>query len=250
MAAVVASLAAFLTAGIPANLATRDREPAEVQQGAGRAEDADWSSSTNDEPFEVGLSAFEALAIRPELNLVRKAHLQTSASVCPSVVKHAIGCSLSGGAERKAVITAASPPRRVRFHLERITEHEVTPYSEVYGVHPREFNFGREVVGPASFIGDENCESDDSSEEDDVLNLCRFRRKYRKLREVKRRPKGRSGLPRHGVVVLCILGFLVQAFFTQEIFSKTKGNHSFSFESVRSFVLDAYLSDPTARITL
>jgi len=51
--------------------------------------------------------------------------------------------------------TCASPPvetvpavplpveRRVRFDLEPASVHEVTPYAELYGVHPRDFVFGR-----------------------------------------------------------------------------------------------------------
>eukprot|EP00929_Paragymnodinium_shiwhaense_P121971 TRINITY_DN94452_c0_g1_i1.p1 TRINITY_DN94452_c0_g1~~TRINITY_DN94452_c0_g1_i1.p1 ORF type:complete len:273 (+),score=41.70 TRINITY_DN94452_c0_g1_i1:112-930(+) len=36
--------------------------------------------------------------------------------------------------------------RAVRFDLELNTEHEITPYSEVYGLHPRDFHFTK---GPA-----------------------------------------------------------------------------------------------------
>ena len=34
-------------------------------------------------------------------------------------------------------------PRHVAFDLERTEVHEVTPYNEIYGLHPREFVFGR-----------------------------------------------------------------------------------------------------------
>lgn len=33
--------------------------------------------------------------------------------------------------------------RRVRFDLEPASVHEVTPYAELYGVHPRDFVFGK-----------------------------------------------------------------------------------------------------------
>jgi len=35
--------------------------------------------------------------------------------------------------------------RSVQFDLEAITLHEITPYAEVYGLHPNEFNFGRDT---------------------------------------------------------------------------------------------------------
>lgn len=40
---------------------------------------------------------------------------------------------------------AASAParRRVRFDLEAATLHEITPYAEIYGVHPRLFDFDK-----------------------------------------------------------------------------------------------------------
>mmetsp|Transcript_72549 Transcript_72549/g.132605 ORF Transcript_72549/g.132605 Transcript_72549/m.132605 type:complete len:250 (-) Transcript_72549:31-780(-) len=82
--------------------------------------------------------------------------------------------------------TPAPPARRVRFDLAGSTTHEVTPYSEVYGMHPRDFNFGRIFPAPAAGLCDKNnidswiirtkakvredlvCgDSDDSDEEDD-----------------------------------------------------------------------------------
>lgn len=46
------------------------------------------------------------------------------------------------------VATASPPPavqegRRVKFDLDANSVHEITPYSEIYGVHPRDFVFGR-----------------------------------------------------------------------------------------------------------
>lgn len=43
---------------------------------------------------------------------------------------------------RQPLVTSPSP-RRVCFDLEANTIHEVTPYEELYGLHPREFVFGR-----------------------------------------------------------------------------------------------------------
>lgn len=43
---------------------------------------------------------------------------------------------------RHPLVTNPSP-RRVRFDFGASTIHEVMPYNEVYGLHPREFVFGR-----------------------------------------------------------------------------------------------------------
>jgi len=49
-------------------------------------------------------------------------------------------------------------PRRVTFNLDASTEHDVIPYSEVYGLHPRDFVFDRHFAfvpaeGPFGFVG-------------------------------------------------------------------------------------------------
>lgn len=48
--------------------------------------------------------------------------------------------------------------RRVTFDLDASTEHDVIPYSEVYGLHPRDFVFDRHFAfvpaeGPFGFVG-------------------------------------------------------------------------------------------------
>mmetsp|Transcript_16822 Transcript_16822/g.37978 ORF Transcript_16822/g.37978 Transcript_16822/m.37978 type:complete len:241 (-) Transcript_16822:134-856(-) len=71
-----------------------------------------------------------------------------------------------------------TPRRRsVRFDLEAATTHEVVPYAEVYGVHPREFVFGRRFymipatcsnrpgAGVAASSEDSDSSDNDSEEE-------------------------------------------------------------------------------------
>lgn len=49
-----------------------------------------------------------------------------------------------GLATRKRRCTKDGAPRRsVKFDLSRNSAYEITPYSEIYGLHPREFVFGR-----------------------------------------------------------------------------------------------------------
>lgn len=68
--------------------------------------------------------------------------------------------------------------RRVKFNEDLNTEHEVTPYAEVYGRHPREFVFDRDFqmveAAPGGFVslnatapGDD--EDDEEDEEDPAL---------------------------------------------------------------------------------
>jgi len=59
------------------------------------------------------------------------------------------------------------PQQCVRFNLGESSVHEVTPYSEIYGLHPREFVFDRHAYlvpakGPFGFVG--VCSSDHSDE--------------------------------------------------------------------------------------
>jgi len=60
--------------------------------------------------------------------------------------------------------------RRVTFDLDASTEHDVIPYSEVYGLHPRDFVFDRNFAfvpaeGPFGFVGlPTNDDTDDESE--------------------------------------------------------------------------------------
>lgn len=65
-----------------------------------------------------------------------------SARADPTPAKYALdpvppGCVQSPGAPR-------GPMRKVRFDMAAVKVHEVIPYSEVYGVHPRDFAFERD----------------------------------------------------------------------------------------------------------
>jgi hypothetical protein len=72
---------------------------------------------------------------------------------------------------------SAVPAKRVRFDL-AVAVHEITPYAEIYGIHPREFVFGRGFyMIPATHsvflpqpavlgcLDDEEDEAEDSDEE-------------------------------------------------------------------------------------
>jgi len=54
----------------------------------------------------------------------------------------------------------------VTFALDLNTEHEVTAYSEVYGIHPRNFDFDKRSDPPSwCFVGDAGSDSEDSDSE-------------------------------------------------------------------------------------
>lgn len=108
--------------------------------------------------------------------------------------------------------------RRVHFDLTKCTEHEVTPYSEVYGIHPRDFDFGRGLPAPVPCFVDPHAkplpearmiavdlDSDDEEE-------CAFRGRGRAKA---RHALGLRQVPRHLWVVLCVGCFLVRAFGTE-----------------------------------
>jgi len=92
-----------------------------------------------------------------------------------------------------------SKARKVRFNLSKNTVHEITPYAEVYGMHPRLLGIqpGWDCLRPLD-TGD--C---DSEEEDDVL--CQS------FASLLRCPKTRFA-PRAAWPVLIVTCFLLRAF--------------------------------------
>lgn len=65
----------------------------------------------------------------------------------------------------KTAVQEKACKRRVSFDFQGITYHDVTPYSEVYGVHPRELCFHKYDTEPSwSFIADPDAADVDESE--------------------------------------------------------------------------------------
>lgn len=79
--------------------------------------------------------------------------------------------------------------RRVRFDLDAVTLHEIPPYSEIYGVHPRTFVFDhrsrRVPAAPSGFVSlrsvldgdEEEFDENASSSEEDFPRCCVQRRR-------------------------------------------------------------------------
>jgi len=82
------------------------------------------------------------------------------------------GCVASGSLDSSAGRVPLSPKGggRVWFDLSSSTVHEIIPYSEIYGKHPREFVFDRHscmvpAVGPYGFVGFAGTSDEDEEEE-------------------------------------------------------------------------------------
>lgn len=114
------------------------------------------------QPEDAAAAAAHALLERMRLRALAKG--ERDPGVSPPTRRGAPpGLSpLLGSKLPRSASASPSPPyrsgRRVRFNLTACTTHEVTPYSEVYGVHPREFVFDRHFYmvpagGTFGFVG-------------------------------------------------------------------------------------------------
>lgn len=249
MAAVVSSLAAFLIGygvpGIPGvgggqGLVARDRSGAEHELGAGECEcpnSAVWGQARQAAGLEVATTLGRALAPR---------QAQSSAALTAKAASDARSCDLDFTAAAAEGVLCKQPPprvharsalrprrprnksgsgdhaiRRVRFDLSKKTVHEVTPYAEVYGVHPRDFDFGNHNPRPGAsrrlraaptdawrFVDPSGgAGGDEDSEDEEEL----VRAKYRIL--------GLRRAPRHLWFSACVLCFLLRM-FGSEVFSE------------------------------
>lgn len=84
----------------------------------------------------------------------------------------------TGDVSSRSKAQAPPPRRRAHFDLSANTEHDVTPYSEVYGIHPRDFHFGQN----GEHIPLTRKRADDSDEEDDDFESLSDRLRHRVLR--------------------------------------------------------------------
>lgn len=55
--------------------------------------------------------------------------------------------------------------RSVSFDLEAVSEHEVTPYAEIYGLHPSDFQFASD--GFVMLLTDADCSDEDEDDSED-----------------------------------------------------------------------------------
>eukprot|EP00444_Apocalathium_aciculiferum_P025523 CAMPEP_0183436156 /NCGR_PEP_ID=MMETSP0370-20130417/69082_1 /TAXON_ID=268820 /ORGANISM="Peridinium aciculiferum, Strain PAER-2" /LENGTH=240 /DNA_ID=CAMNT_0025623503 /DNA_START=45 /DNA_END=767 /DNA_ORIENTATION=+ len=224
MAAVVTSLVAFWAGAGPGfpgssliSLITRNAGEHESEIGAGeRRHRSDvWSSSRRDGGLEIIAAVVNPLVFKPEPS-VSKAADAGSPKPAPtpwacSVVDD--GSSLdkrqprvAPGALRSPQAAVCSNPRSVQFDLSKNTEHGIQPYSEVYGMHPRDFNFGRGRHVPSACFVDSTCdyESDDD-DDDDERAMGPWRAKAQRVLSLR-------SVPRHIVFAACVMCFLLRAF--------------------------------------
>uniref|UniRef100_A0A7S4SF67 Uncharacterized protein n=1 Tax=Alexandrium monilatum TaxID=311494 RepID=A0A7S4SF67_9DINO len=225
MAAVVASLAAFVAGcGLPALPVPRGPNQDGNLSGEGDlSTSVAWCSAHRQAQLCKAATA-TAIGAAPAPSPVAE----------PSSAKEAAEASTAGlqdaNAEGPGGITAVLKERpgallkaprvrrsqsgafRVSFDLGKCTVHEVTPYAEVYGVHPREFNFARGRPAPAACFADvrtssQGAEDDgsDSEEEDEEAGLGALRARAQKLLRV-------ESIPWPVWSVALVLSFLVHAF--------------------------------------
>lgn len=78
--------------------------------------------------------------------------------------------------EAPQVLPAERKQRSVSFDLEAGSEHEVTPYAEIYGLHPSEFMFERNgfimLVTDGDFSDEDEGDSEDDEEDDEYMEDC------------------------------------------------------------------------------
>lgn len=233
MAAVVASLAGiFVGCSLPVQpgsgrggRAFVTGDPAEERDlgGGGDGRSDVWSQSRQTASLGIAAEFAEALTIKSDVLKV------VATQACPHEEPLAVvpiapalvparpvlkrGASDEAGAGK--VDGVASSARRVHFDLTKLTEHEITPYSEVYnGVHPRDFNFGKGLPAPFTCFVDPRAKAlpawrgvngyDSDDEEDEDGGIRRARAKGRRVLGF--------GIPQHMWVALCLLCFMVRAF--------------------------------------
>lgn len=243
MAAVLASLAAFLAGcglpGLPGfgggGFVARDPTQ-EHELGGGDRAGTVWVPNRQVTGLDVAAAVAKVLARKSAGAATVAAEPRPAAAgacalsqaepppvsrtVAPPALDGSGPPAARGGLRKRGPAPAeGAAVRRVRFDLEKCTEHEVVPYAEVYGIHPRDFDFGRGRVSPRAarfapdgarpagrgrgWDGDEG--SSDSDEEDDHE---RWRVKPRLL-------LGLRPLPRHLWCTACVLCFLLRAFGVQ-----------------------------------
>eukprot|EP00406_Dinophysis_acuminata_P053191 CAMPEP_0179299520 /NCGR_PEP_ID=MMETSP0797-20121207/46559_1 /TAXON_ID=47934 /ORGANISM="Dinophysis acuminata, Strain DAEP01" /LENGTH=213 /DNA_ID=CAMNT_0021008957 /DNA_START=14 /DNA_END=656 /DNA_ORIENTATION=+ len=187
MAAVVASLAAFVAVAAclhdPAAAPMQAQEPAvEAVKGAG----------------------------------ARRARAKDS-----GVGLQVVGASRVPGSILRTVLPAQPPtprkPKKVWFDLSMSTLHEITPYSEIYGMHPRDFTFGKDGICLNQDCRAKGDEEDEA--EDDANNWVKFPHHFAAARP----------MPWTFWCVASVLCFLLRV-FGSELFSELAARSSCVYE--------------------
>lgn len=173
MAAVVASLAAFVTGfGLPAlptaglgggRVAGRDRDCSNSDGWhATDCSAAELPEATASAGYEkANLKERRPLRERKVVSALGSTHVAKPTAAAASTANGAVASAWPADFSLSALPPPQQAPRRltrraprVHFDLDLNTVHEVTPYSEVYGLHPRDFNFARGPPVPESRLVD------------------------------------------------------------------------------------------------
>jgi len=263
MAAVAASLAAFLAGcglpGLPGSLVARDAAgQRQERETLGAAEchlgGADWASEWQPgreiaavvvkAPPRKAANAGGATGACSGGAAIAGRQPAPSPAVCGPTVTEDVAIVSSARPPAEAVSAAAAlvtpsrplrskqgTPRQVVFDLSKITQHEITPYAEVYGVHPRDFNFARGRYAPTACFSDPDepprggCSSDSDDDDEELAEgrLGRLQLKTQRLIGMSHQ------VPPHLWFAACVLCFLIRVFGVQiflEVYELSHSEHS------------------------
>mmetsp|Transcript_5663 Transcript_5663/g.15260 ORF Transcript_5663/g.15260 Transcript_5663/m.15260 type:complete len:246 (-) Transcript_5663:86-823(-) len=149
MAAIVASLAAFV-AGWQVPAVRLGFGSSGFSPDSSQDRDLDFSSREDSDsvwaPTALQLEARVGKATGPKG--ARSGIGQASIASPPGALESSIILARGPASGKPIADTLHHRNRRVRFDLGKVTHHEITPYAEVYGVHPSRFNFGRGLPAP------------------------------------------------------------------------------------------------------
>lgn len=209
MAAVVSSLAAvFIGCNVPgipdvSRQVVVKHDPEGLALGAGECPSTPaWRQAEQESGMEVAGAVADAMVPQQVKRHLAKALADGASVRCActdfegalAATSSSVRPALRPQRSRKTIGGHGLPhaARKVRFDLSRKTEHEVTPYSEVYGVHPRDFDFGARRFGAEApeawrFV-------DPAGGGEDALRVL-----------------GLGGTPRHVYCTLLVLSLVVHA---------------------------------------
>lgn len=168
MAAVVASLAAFLAGcGLPALPVGVNRDSNQGRDIC--AEDSPSRVCSEDSPSTAVWQSACKLQSAPRADSVATP-VTVVAGAAPWAPIKAVP-ALEDAPHGLQTGTKGKPHKQVTFKLGLSTSYEVTPYSEVYGIHPRDFQFGKTGMEMVAKRKKQNavdlCDSDEDSDDEE-----------------------------------------------------------------------------------
>mmetsp|Transcript_1984 Transcript_1984/g.3718 ORF Transcript_1984/g.3718 Transcript_1984/m.3718 type:complete len:294 (-) Transcript_1984:135-1016(-) len=117
---------------------------AEEVEASAMSEDA--LDSLPGEPLKVSHQrrrSRNGMSLKTFLTMPEKENRRPAASVEVHDCAEEAASSSSSSTVHSRSSTPCSSTRRVQFNMDAVTVHDICPYSEVYGIHPRTFDFDK-----------------------------------------------------------------------------------------------------------